>query len=209
MSTTRLNQIFPADLVEEFGVDGFRYHFLRDTPVGPDGDFSYERMIDRYNGDLANNFGNLLSRVATVVGRKCDGVGPAPRPDSPLAPVAAEVYAAAAAAWAESQPAAALEATWRLIRETNSLLEAAEPWKMDPGPEVEAVLGDALEALRIVSVLATPAIPAACAEAWTRIGLDGSPAAVRLPGAAAWGGYPGGLAVAKGAPLFPRLTATP
>jgi methionyl-tRNA synthetase len=209
MSKTRLNQIFPADLVEEFGVDGFRYHFLRDTPVGPDGDFSYERMIDRYNGDLANNFGNLLSRVATVVGRKCDGIGPAPRPDSPLAPVAGEVYAAAATAWAESQPAAALEATWRLIRETNSLLEAAEPWKLDPGPEVEAVLGDALEALRIVSVLATPAIPAACAEAWTRIGLDGSPGEARLPAAADWGGYPGGLAVAKGAPLFPRLTATP
>ena len=80
MSKSAVNQIAPSDLVEEFGVDGFRYHFLRDTPVGPDSDFSYERMIDRYNGDLANNFGNLLSRVATVVGRKCDGVGPAPGP---------------------------------------------------------------------------------------------------------------------------------
>src|SRR4029077_9704898 len=93
MSKTRLNQIFPADLVETFGVDGFRHHFLRDTPFGPDGDFSFEGMVGRYNSELANNLGNLLSRVATVVAKKCDGVGPAPRAESPLAPVAAEVYA--------------------------------------------------------------------------------------------------------------------
>ncbi len=78
MSKTRLNQIFPADLVETFGVDGFRYHFLRDTPFGPDGDFSYEGMVARYNADLANQYGNLVARVSTVVAKKCDGVGPAP-----------------------------------------------------------------------------------------------------------------------------------
>jgi methionyl-tRNA synthetase len=77
----KLTDIAPARLVDDFGVDGFRYHFLRDVPFGPDGDFSYERMVDRYNADLANNFGNLVSRVATVVGKKCDGVGPAPRAD--------------------------------------------------------------------------------------------------------------------------------
>jgi methionyl-tRNA synthetase len=205
MSKTRLNQIAPADLVTDFGVDGFRYHFLRDTPFGPDGDFSYERMVDRYNSDLANNLGNLLSRVATVVGRKCDGVGPAPRVDSPLAAVAAEAYATAAEAWERVQPSLALEATWRLIRETNALLEATEPWKADPGPEVDGVLGDALEALRIVAVLASPAVPAACREVWRRIGLDGAPEEQRLPEAAAWGHYPGGRPVEKGDPLFPRL----
>jgi len=207
MSKTAFNQIAPADLVDEFGVDGYRYHFLRDTAFGPDGEFSYERMVDRYNADLANNFGNLLSRVATVVGRKCDGIGPAPWAESPLAPVAADVYAAAARAWADVQPSVALEATWRLIRETNGYLEANEPWKMDPGPAVAAVLGDALEALRIVSVLASPAIPTAAQEAWRRIGLSGAVVDERLPEAAAWGGYPGGLPVAKGPPLFPRLPA--
>ncbi|HEX6421506.1 MAG TPA: methionine--tRNA ligase, partial [Acidimicrobiales bacterium] len=101
----------------------------------------------------------------------------------------------------------ALDATWRLIRETNALLEDNEPWKLAPGPAVDAVLGDALEALRIVSVLASPALPAACAEVWRRIGLDGSPLDQRLPGAATWGRYPGGGTVTKGAPLFPRLAA--
>jgi methionyl-tRNA synthetase len=203
----KLTDIAPARLVDDFGVDGFRYHFLRDAPFGPDGDFSYERMLDRYNADLANNLGNLLSRVATVVAKKCGGTGPAPRPDSPLKAVAEESYRDAAAAWEGVHPSIALEATWRLIRETNAHLEAHEPWKMDPGPEVDAVLGDALEALRIVTVLASPAVPRACAEIWRRIGLPGSPGDQRLPDAAAWGQYPGGLAVEKGAPLFPRLKA--
>src|SRR5204863_111684 len=86
MSKTKLNQIAPADLVPEFGVDAYRYHFLRDLPFGADGDFSYEGMVARYNADLANNFGNLLSRVATVVGKKCGGVGPAPDPSSRAPP---------------------------------------------------------------------------------------------------------------------------
>jgi methionyl-tRNA synthetase len=204
MSKTRLNQIAPADLVDDFGVDGFRYHFLRDAAFGPDGDFSYEGFVARFNADLANNFGNLLARVATVVAKQCGGVGPAPRAHSPLVEVAARVYDDAAAAWARVAPSDALDATWRLIRETNALLEATEPWKASPGPEVDGVLGDALEALRIVSVLASPAIPAASAEAWRRIGLPGSPLDQRLPDAARWGGYPGGVPVEKGAPLFPR-----
>ncbi|MGH9138810.1 MAG: methionine--tRNA ligase [Acidimicrobiales bacterium] len=207
MSKTAFNQIYPSDLAAEFGVDGVRYHFLRDVPFGPDGEFTYERMVDRYNGDLANNLGNLLSRVATVVAKQCGGVGPAPRPDSPLAPMAADTYAATARAWGEVQPSLALEATWRLVRETNAYLEANEPWRAEPGPDVDAVLGDALEVLRIVAVLASPAVPEACAEIWRRIGVSGAPEEQRLPDAAAWGGYPGGLPVEKGPSLFPRLTA--
>lgn len=204
MSKTRLNQIAPADLVADFGVDGFRYHFLRDQPFGPDGDFSYEGMLARYNADLANNLGNLLSRVATVVEKKCGGVGPAPSPSSPLAAVASRAFEQTAAAWERMAPSEALEATWRLIREANAHLEANEPWRAEPGPAVDAVLGDALEALRIVAVLASPAMPGACTEVWRRIGLAGSPLDQRLPAAAAWGGYPGGLPVTRGDPLFPR-----
>jgi methionyl-tRNA synthetase len=205
MSKSGLNQIFPADLVADFGVDGFRHHFLHDVGFGPDGDFSYEGMVARYNSDLANNLGNLLSRVATVVAKKCDGIGPAPQADSPLAAVAAEVLADATAAWGAVQPSVALDATWRLIREANAALEAAEPWKAEPGPAVDAVLGDAIEVLRIVAVLVSPVLTRSAPEVWRRIGLDGSPAEARLPEAAAWGGYPGGLPVEKGDPLFPRL----
>jgi methionyl-tRNA synthetase len=204
MSKTRLNQIAPADLVADFGVDGFRYHFLADITFGPDADFSYEQMVARYNADLANNLGNLLARVATVVGKQCGGVGPAPNADSPLADVAADALAASLAAWDQCQPSEALAATWRLVRATNAHLEAHEPWRAEPGPAVDAVMGDALEALRIVSILASPAVPHAAQEIRRRIGLAGAVGDERLPGTAAWGGYPGGLPVEKGTPLFPR-----
>jgi methionyl-tRNA synthetase len=204
MSKSSLNKITPDELIADFGVDPVRYHLLRDTPLGSDGDFSAEGITSRYNADLANNLGNLVSRVATVVGSKSGATGPAPDPGSRLASVAAEVVADATAAWNAGQPHLALEATWRLIRETNAELEATEPWKADPGPAVDAVLGNALEVLRVVSVLIVPAMPATADEIWRRIGLSGSAVEQRLPEAAVWGGYPGGLPVEKGAPLFPR-----
>ncbi len=207
MSNSSVNQITPGDLIAEYGVEPVRYHLLRDIPLGSDGEFSAEGIAGRYNTDLANNLGNLLSRVTTVVGSKCGGVGPAPSNNSRLAGVAETVLAEACDAWAAGQPNLALEATWRLIRETNAELEMAEPWKAEPGPEVDAVLGSALEVLRIVSILIIPAMPDTAEEIWRRIGLEGSPADQRLPDSAAWGGYPAGRPVEKGSPLFPRRTA--
>jgi methionyl-tRNA synthetase len=164
-------------------------------------------MVARYNADLANNLGNLLSRVATVVGSKCGGIGPAPASEGPLVEAASRAAADATEAWDAIQPSDALAATWQLIRATNSHLEANEPWKADPGPTVERVLGDALEALRIVALLASPAIPGTAQAVWDRIGLPGAVTDQRVPDALTWGGYPGGLTVTKGAPLFPRRSA--
>jgi methionyl-tRNA synthetase len=65
-------------------------------------------------------------------------------------------------------------------------------------------MGDALEALRIVAILASPALPSTCQAVWERIGMPGQVSDQRLPDAAAWGGYPGGSSVVKGDPLFPR-----
>ena len=207
LSKTGLTQIAPSDLTDEFGVDGFRYHFLRDVSFGPDSDFSYEQMVIRYNTDLANTFGNLLSRVISVVNKKLDGIAPTPNPDSTLAKVAAESYAATVEAWDRFQPSVGLDATWHLVRETNAYLEQHEPWKMDEGsPEVARVMGDALEVLRITSILASPALTRAAGKVWAAIGLDGAPEDQRLPEAAEWGLYPGGHKLEKAKPLFPRLT---
>ncbi len=199
-----VTDISPHTLVEDYGRDPVRYHLLREVPLGADGEFSLEAMTARYNSDLANNLGNLLARVSAVVATKCDGIGPASDPNSALAAAAADAVAAAAAAWESFAPHRALEATWRLIGAANASLEDAAPWKMDPGPEVDRVLGDALEVLRIVALLVSPAMPSTAEEIWSRIGLDGKVAEQRLPVAAAWGGYRGGLQVEKGTPLFPR-----
>lgn len=205
MSKTTGNVVNPLDLVDTVGVDGFRYFVLADTPYGQDGDFTHEGLVGRYNADLANNLGNLASRVATVVTSKCAGAGPAPSADSPLADAASAAVAGATAAWDVVAPSRALEATWRLIRETNAHLEAHEPWKLEPGQEVDRVLGDALEALRIVTILASPALPSTTQEIWRRLGLTGAVTDQRVPGDVEWGRYPGGSAVTKGAPLFPRI----
>ena len=207
MSKTTGNVVSPLDLIDEFGVDGFRYYVLADTVYGNDGDFTYEGLVSRYNSDLANNLGNLAARVATVVEKKCAGRGPAPRNDSPLAQVAAQAVRDADTAWRGAQPSRALEATWNLIRATNAHLEQNEPWKMQPGTEVDAVMGDALEALRIVVILANPALPTTTQEIWRRIGLPGRIDERRVGVDTAWGLYPGGLTVEKGEPLFPRKKA--
>jgi methionyl-tRNA synthetase len=198
-----ITDVAPDVLTDDFGVDPIRYHLLR-APLGSDSDFSYAGIVARYNADLANNLGNLVARVATVVGSKCGGVGPAPTPDSPLAGAAAQVVEETVAAWDRFAPHDALGATWRLIGAANALLEATEPWKLDPGEVVDGVLGSVLEALRIVALLVSPAMPATAAEIWGRIGLSGRPEDCRVPDDAAWGGYPGGLRVVKGDPLFPR-----
>ncbi|HRB05504.1 MAG TPA: methionine--tRNA ligase, partial [Ilumatobacteraceae bacterium] len=126
------------------------------------------------------------------------------RADSPLAAAAATALAGTIEGWAATQPSKALDATWSLIRATNAYLEANEPWKVEAGPAVDAVMGDALEALRIVTILASPAVPDTCQTVWERLGLPGQVSDQRVPINAEWGGYPGGLAVTKGDPLFPR-----
>ena len=206
MSKTTGNVVNPLDLIDEIGVDGFRYYVLADTVYGSDGDFSYEGLISRYNTDLANNLGNLAARVATVVGKKCNGLGTAPAADSPLAAAAREAVADTIAQWEVAQPSRALEATWGLIRATNAHLENNEPWKAEPGPAVDAVMGDALEALRIVCILVAAAVPRTAQEIWRRIGMKGDVTDMRIPADTQWGMYPAGSPVEKGDPLFPRRT---
>jgi methionyl-tRNA synthetase len=213
MGKTAYNQVDPVALAQDVGNDALRYYLIREFPIGHDGEFTYEGLTERYNSDLANNLGNLLARVATVVDSKCGGVGPAPSAAdgaSPLALAAAEVVRDALDAWRRFAPHEGLEASWRLIRAANAELEAVAPWKLDPGAEVDAVLGDSLEVLRIVAVLVSPVMPDSAEEVWSRLGLSGSPAEKGNAGPAGvleWGGYPGGVNVTRGAPLFPRRVA--
>ena len=213
MSKTRLNQIAPADLVETFGSDGFRYHFLVDQRFGPDGDFSFEQMVTRYNADLANNFGNLASRVLNMAVSYCDGAVPATRADGPLVAAAARARDGLDAGMAALDFASGFGAVWVLIGATNAYIEDRQPWALQKAGDTAgcaAVLGDCLEALRIVAVRAGPLLPRATAELWSRLGLDGDPTGARLPADAGWGAVDtAGNRLVKGDPLFPRLEVAP
>jgi methionyl-tRNA synthetase len=212
MSKTRLNQIAPDDLVADFGVDGFRYHFMVDQRFGPDGDFSYEQMVTRYNADLANNFGNLANRVLNMAVNYCGGVVPEARADGSLVAAAHDAFESMEAAMRRLDFASAFGAVWELIRAANAYIEDRQPWALNKAGDAAAtaaVLGDCLEALRIVALLASPVIPNAAGELWRRLGLPGRPEDQRLPDAAGWGGLPAGLPLDKGAPLFPRKEVEP
>jgi len=208
MSKTALNQIAPTDLVADFGADGVRYHFLADQRFGPDGDFSYEAMVTRFNADLANNFGNLASRVLNMASSYCDGIAPSVRADGPLAAAAGRAFDETTRHMERLDYSAAWFAVWELIRAANSYIEEREPWKLQKEGDTDAVarvLGDCLETLRVVALLASPVIPGACTELWRRLGLEGAPEDQRLPDAAAWGRGPFATTLEKGAPLFPRI----
>ena len=209
MSKTSLNNIAPADLVPEFGSDGFRYHFVTDLHFGQDGDFSYEGMVARYNADLANNCGNLASRVLNMAVTYCSGVVPDARAEGPLVAQAGTALDAYESALGELKFDDGFAAVWQLIRDANAYIEDSQPWKTHKAGDAiatAAVLGDCLEALRIVALLASPLIPRAAAALWTRLGLEGAPEDVRLPDAAGWGAVDTtGNTLEKGESLFPRI----
>jgi methionyl-tRNA synthetase len=127
-----------------------------------------------------------------------------PSATSPLAEIATQSVAQTIAEWKNVQPGRALDATWSLIRATNAYLETNEPWKMEPGKDLDLVMGDALEALRIVTILASVAMPATTQDVWQRLGMSGQVSDQRVGTDTQWGRYPGGTTVTKGEPLFPR-----
>jgi methionyl-tRNA synthetase len=201
-----ISDIEPIALAEEFGVDALRYYLLRETALGNDGEFSLEGIAARYNTDLANSLGNLVARVLTVVTTKCDGVAPAPRTSSSLRAPAETAVERSADAWEHFAPQRALESTWELIGATNAYLEDHAPWKMERGDDLETVLGDALEAIRIVAILVSPAMPGVAREVWRRLDLKGAPDDGPLASTATWSGVGGGR-VEKGEALFARITS--
>jgi len=167
-------------------------------------------MVQRYNADLANNFGNLANRVLNMAVNYCGGVVPETRENGPLADASAATYAAIADAMERLDFSAGFGAVWDLIRAANAFIEDRAPWKLNKAGDSEAVagvIGDCLETLRIVALLASPVIPHASAELWRRLGLAGRPEDQRLPGGAGWGGLPAGSKLEKGEPLFPRRDA--
>jgi methionyl-tRNA synthetase len=202
----KVTDIAPIALSEEFGVDPLRYYLLRETALGNDGEFSLEGIAARYNTDLANNLGNLVARVAAVVTSKCDGVGP--RPESGLHTSRTSQKSRLAKPRRRGKTSrhnapSRRPSTWSGRRTPTSRPTRRGRWSR--GSATECVMGDALEAIRLVAILISPAMPGVAQEIWRRIGLSGAPDGAPFDQVAIWGLYPG--AGRKGEPLFPRITS--
>ena len=220
MSKSSLTGISPHDLIAEFGSDGYRYYFMREISFGNDGEFSWESMVDRYNSDLANDFGNLVSRVTSMIGRYLDGKAPAPPSDAELtssevALIAAqrEAFEGMIAAIDRIAPHDACKSAWGFVRKANSYVEEVAPWVLakDPGQRrrLEVVLYQLADALRIMAVMLAPIMPRSSQDLWNRLGQDGSVEEARFDEHIAWGLLAEGTTVASGAALFPRLETSP
>ncbi len=215
MSKSKGNAQTPASLVARFGVDAYRYYFLRDVAFGQDGSISMESMVQRYNGDLANDWGNLCSRLFTMTEKYLGGVAPA-APDRALQTAEDATMRAIAGSLPESYEehmarldyGAALESAWELIKFANRYLENAAPWalaKEGDDARLAAVLYNALESVRIAALFTAPVMPGTSAEVWHRLGLGDIGDVTDIMAAAEWGGLPAGSPVTKGDALFPRI----
>ncbi|WP_454859965.1 methionine--tRNA ligase [Promicromonospora soli] len=225
MSKSKLTGIAPSDIIDTFGSDAFRYYFMRTIAFGGDGSFSWEDMSARYNGELANGFGNLASRTAAMIGKYFGGSLPTPGEltdaETALAQVAAKAVADAEAAIDRLAIHDAVSAVWTLVDATNGYLADTQPWKLakEPGETDESGAGvdggrlatslvTATEALRSLAVLLNPVTPKAAAGLWELLGAEASLGALDaqpLDGAGVFGVLPAGTTVTKGAALFPRI----
>jgi len=211
MSKSRGTGIHPFELIDHFGVDAYRYYFLREIQWGRDGNFSWESMVARTNADLANGLGNLASRVLKMVEDNLAGRVP-DRPAAgcgPLAAVAAELVARYDAGVEAVDLTGAVTALSDFVGEMNRYLVDTAPWALAKDParreEMAGVLYDALEGLRLVAIFSLPVMPGAADRLWGQLGIEEPLDAQRLPGAGQWGGIRPGTAVARGPALFPRL----
>jgi methionyl-tRNA synthetase len=216
MSKSKGNAMAPAELVEKFGVDGYRYYFLRDVQFGTDGSISLEGMVQRFNSDLANDWGNLCSRLFNMVGKYCEGLVPNPaeapietEEDAELKSIARNLYICYEERMARLDYAGALEATWELVKRTNRYIEDGAPWNLAKSEEtvgrLRAVLYNALEAVRIAALFTAPVMPRSSAEVWKRIGLGDIFAVSDLEHECEWGRLAVGNPVVKGEALFQRM----
>jgi methionyl-tRNA synthetase len=216
MSKSRLTGISPHDLIETFSSDGYRYYFAREISFGQDGNFSWEAMAARYNSDLANDLGNLVSRVLSMIARYLGGAVPIEAeeeekegPERGFEAVFEQTVAQMTAAMNELSLHEALKAAWTFVRRANAYVEEVAPWALareeSSKRRLEVVLYVLADALRLIALITSPITPRASQELWRRLGLNGSVHDCSLDSEGRWGLLPHGASVEPGTALFPRI----
>ena len=220
MSKSLGNFLDPMDVVATLGADGARYVTLREVAFDRDTDVSWDSFVRRYNADLANDFGNLLNRSISMANRYFGGVRPSVGPNAGLAAAWTETVAGYQDRLERCLLSDALSTLWEFVGAANRLVEAEQPWSLakamkagdaEAETRLKAVLGDLVEACRLISLAAAPFIPAAAARALAQLGYEypyradgnGGPA---LLDELRWGAHAGEAGqLATPEPLFPRL----
>ena len=180
MSKSKGNVVYADELAEIFGVDAVRYYALSEMPYGNDGSITYEAVISRYNNDLANNLGNLVSRTHAMTKKYFDGIVPTPDVREPIDD---ELYAAVREGITKSvelmdsyHVADSLEAIFSMLRRANKYIDETMPWVLAKSEETKGrlatVIYNLLEVIRTAAVLLTPYIPSTAKAIFGQLGTD-------------------------------------
>ena len=205
MSKSDGTVVDPLEAADKYGPDALRYYLVREIVYGSDGNFSWARFEERYNADLANNFGNLVNRIAGMAAKYRDGDLPQPSSaPGKLAKSSETSVSSYKEAMDKYALADAAKAVFKLLAATNEFITETEPWALakdeNKADELSQVLYEVAEAIRIAAILLTPIMPGSCAKILERIG---APADSTLADAL-WNAA-GGRKTQKGDALWPRL----
>ena len=209
MSKSAGNVVDPNMLAERYGAEAVRYYLMSDIATGSDADFSEERLIGRYNADLANSLGNLLNRTLSMAFRYRDGSIKAAGGDSPLVTQAGDLLRDYDRLMDQSQVHAGLNRIGEFVTVCNTYIEMMAPWKLAKDPSraeaLDHVLFALAEALRVIAIVISPVLPAASHEIFYQLNLDPQHAL----GDAERNRLPAEHRLGKAKPLFPRIEIPP
>ena len=205
MSKSRGNVVRTETILATLGADALRYFLMREIVYGHDGNFSFDALVQRYNADLANGYGNLTSRVLAMINQYFGGVVPAGETD-PRMVAAAETAALEFGGHFDALDfSRALESLWGLVAVVDGYITEKAPWKLkaaEDAPRRASILYNCAEALRIITALAYPVLPDATAKIWAQLGL-GDIGQADLKNVS-WGQLAPGTALGPLGPIFPR-----
>ena len=208
MSKTTGNVVEPLKVIEEWGVDAFRYYVVRELDIGPDGNWTDAGFQSRYQAELANGLGNLVNRSLSMLKRYRNGVVPALSNELRLD--AEKAVAETKRLLAENELKSALETIWALITRANQYVDQTAPFKLAKDPaqaaRLDEVLYNLIEVCRILAVLLWPFVPESATRINAQLGLTKSPDKLDQ---AAWGGLQQGHTIGDVAALFPRKDVKP
>jgi len=208
------NIVNPLDIAEKWGSDSLRYYLLKEVPLSRDGDFTWQLFIERYNSDLANDWGNLFTRTVSMVHRYRAGLLASREAGAELK----ALIVAALRDYREGMDRYAIEdgieAAWTIIRRANQMVEEGAPWKLAKDPakaaELDSLLGELVVALQHTALLLFPVMPAKARLVWETLRLTPAIEEARFP---AEGSLlpppPGDTALGESKPLFPRIDKAP
>jgi methionyl-tRNA synthetase len=203
MSKSTGNVVDPVAVINEWGVDAFRFYVVRELDIGPDGNWTEAGFKARYSAELANGLGNLLNRSLSMLKRYRNGL--VPRASSELAPETEKIVAATRTLLEQNQLQGALQSIWSLVTRANQYVDHTAPFKLAKDPSkaerLDEVLYNLAEVCRVLAVLLWPFMPGTASKINAQLGLAGVP---NTFSGAKWGGLATGHSIGDPAPLFPR-----